>query len=98
MPNGSDIHHFRRSAMTTTKTLLLAGFAALSLGVSAAQAQSLVPSSGEGSFFGNQNRTPAATANRGVPSGSSDVTGVGADHDATFILNHRLFGAGGVGG
>jgi hypothetical protein len=84
--------------MTTTKTLLLAGFAALSLGVGAAQAQSLVPGSGEGNFFGSQNRTPAATSNRDVQSGSSDVTGVGANRDATSILNHQLYGAGGVSG
>ena len=84
--------------MTNTKTLLLAGFAALSLGVSAAQAQSLVPSSGEGSFFGGQTRAPAVTVNRGVQSGSSDVTGAGADRDATSILNQHIYGAGGVSG
>jgi hypothetical protein len=84
--------------MNTTKTLLLAGFAALSLGVGAAQAQSLVPGSVQGSFYGSQNRAPAATVSRDAQSGSSDVTNDGGIHDATTILNQQLYGAGGVGG
>jgi hypothetical protein len=89
---------FRRSAMTTMKTMLLAGFAVLSLGVGAANAQSLVPGSGEGNWYGGQNRAPATTPNRDVQSGASDVTGFGGNHDATTILNSQLYGAGGVGG
>jgi hypothetical protein len=84
--------------MTTTKTLLLAGFAALSLGVGAAQAQSLVPSSNEGAFFRTQ---PAPGAvNQRVQSGSSDINLnlTGGNHDAETILNNHLSGAGGVGG
>jgi hypothetical protein len=84
--------------MTTTKTLLLAGFAALSLGVGAAQAQSLVPSSNEGAFFRTQ-PAPAAE-NRDIQSGSSDLNGnlTGGNHDAETILNNHLFGAGGFSG
>lgn len=84
--------------MTTTKTLLLAGFAALSLGVGAAQAQSLVPSADQGVFYRMQ-PAPAA-ANQNVQSGSSDINRnlTGGDHDAETILNSHLYGAGGVGG
>lgn len=86
--------------MTTTKTLFLAAFAALSLGVGAAQAQSLAPSSAEGTYY--QNQTAPANVNRGsaqVQAGSSDVNpDTGADHSPEFIYSHHLFGAGGVGG
>lgn len=60
--------------MNTMKTLLLAGFAALSLGVGAANAQSMVPSATEGAYFSAPAKaaTPAANAN-GVQAGSSDV-------------------------
>jgi hypothetical protein len=66
--------------MNTMKTLLLAGFAALSLGVGAANAQSLVPSATEGAFFSAPAKavTPPVHANanpNGVQSGSSDVDG-----------------------
>jgi hypothetical protein len=64
--------------MNTMKTLLLAGFAALSLGVGAANAQSLVPSATEGAFFSAPAKaaTPQVHTNanaNGVQSGSSDV-------------------------
>ena len=67
--------------MTTTKTLLLAGLAVVSLGVGAANAQSLTPSSTEGAYYVAQNRaaanSPAANANKAVATapqfGSSDV-------------------------
>jgi hypothetical protein len=80
--------------MKTTKSLLLAGFAVLSLGVGSAMAQS----------YDYALPTPSQTAptvrNTQIQSGASDVTpdASGADHSATFILNHQLFGAGGVAG
>jgi hypothetical protein len=84
--------------MTTTKTLLLAGFAALSLGVGAAQAQSLVPSSNESAFFRAQ-KAPV-TVNQDDQSGSSDISPnqTAGTHDAATILNNHLYGAGGFSG
>jgi hypothetical protein len=60
--------------MNITKTLMLAGVAALSLGAVSATAQNLSPSSAEGTYFQSGKNTPAV--NRGpaqVQSGSSDV-------------------------
>ena len=50
--------------MNTTKALLLAGLAVMSLGVGAANAQSLTPSSTEGAYYAAQNRAAANTAAR----------------------------------
>jgi hypothetical protein len=87
--------------MNTTKTLMLAAVTALSLGVGSAMAQD-----GSGGSFPDYQtlreqaalaRAPAAAMP--VQSGSSDVLPeTGADHSATFILNHDLAGAGGVAG
>jgi hypothetical protein len=87
--------------MKTTKTLALAALAALSLGVGTALAQD----GGGGSFPDYQSQrvlqqrvlTPPA-----IPSGSSDVEpawqGPGHNLTAPEILNHHLYGAGGVAG
>jgi len=87
--------------MKTTKTLALAALAVLSLGVGTALAQD-----GGGGFFrddsSQQRRTtaPAPVVNRGalIPSGSSDVEPLGHGLTAPEILNHHLYGAGGVAG
>jgi hypothetical protein len=91
--------------MAITKTLILAAAAALSLGTGAAMAQD---GSGGGPDYWsmptiaaaikaakNVNRTAAP-----VQFGASDpdTTESGAAHSATFIFNHHLYGAGGVGG
>jgi len=72
--------------MKITKTLMLAGFAALSLGVGSAMAQNLSPSSAEAAYFQGQNN--AAPVSRGpalVQSGSSDVERAPAiDHSLPF--------------
>jgi hypothetical protein len=86
--------------MTTTKTLLLAAIAALSLGV----ANAMADGSG-GSFPDYQsslllNKAPvAAPVVRGdqVPAGSSDVDTM-QPGTATYIFNHHLYGAGGFSG
>jgi hypothetical protein len=86
--------------MKTTKTLALAALAALSLGVGTALAQD----GGGGSFpdYWSQRQTtaPAPVINRGslIPSGSSDVEPSGHGLTAPEILNHHLYGAGGVAG
>jgi hypothetical protein len=76
--------------MNTTKTLLLAGFAALSLGVGVASAQNLAPSAREGSFFSAPRQTTTLPAN-GVQSGSSDVdttrTSGALPYDYTTLAN-----------
>jgi hypothetical protein len=62
--------------MTTTKTFMLAALTALSLGVGAAEAQNLAPSSTQGAYFSGHARAALATGNRDgvrVPSGSSDA-------------------------
>jgi hypothetical protein len=85
--------------MNTTKTLMLAAVAALSLGVGSAFAQD-----GSGGSFPDYQTLrlqarPAQAIQMPVQSGSSDLLPeTGADHSATFILDHSLAGAGGVGG
>jgi hypothetical protein len=87
--------------MKTTKTLMLAAVAALSLGVGSAMAQD-----GSGGSFPDyqtlrlQNQAVRAPASvMPVQSGASDLLPqTGADHSATFILDHGLAGAGGVAG
>lgn len=62
--------------MTTTKTFMLAALTALSLGVGAAEAQNLAPSSTEGAYFSGQRHAVPAIGNRSgvqAQSGSSDV-------------------------
>jgi hypothetical protein len=83
-----------------TKTLILAGFAVLSLGVGSAMAQD-----GSGGSYPDFQSTltraktavqaPAATSQ--VQSGSSDVERM-QPGTATFIFNHNLSGASGVAG
>jgi hypothetical protein len=87
--------------MTTMKTLMLAATAAISLGIGAAQAQSMVPSETQGAFYSTQppaTSTTTTTQYDRVPSGSSDVGPVGGSHDAATILDNHLYGAGGVSG
>lgn len=52
--------------MKTMKMLALAGFAALSLGVGLANAQSLAPSSAEGDYFAGQSRATSAPLPNGA--------------------------------
>ena len=69
--------------MRIMKTLMLAGFGALSLGVGLANAQSLVPSPAEGSYYSGQrpampvpaNRGAAVTPDQTVQFGGSDQVG-----------------------
>jgi hypothetical protein len=87
--------------MTTTKTLMLAATAAISLGIGAARAQSMVPDSSEGAYYSAQPSATSTTVTRQyerVPSGSSDMWSRGGSHDATTILDEHLAGAGGVSG
>jgi hypothetical protein len=101
---GSDIDPTKETTMTKTKTLILATFAALSLGGATAMAQD--GNGGGLDYWSQQNviaaqRAAAAPARTTlpVPSGSSDIdVESGAAHSATFILNHHLYGAGGVSG
>jgi hypothetical protein len=99
------IHDNRSSIMKATKTLTLAALAALSLGIGTAMAQD-----GGQAYPDWQGQRAMDTARPGyvpgapttgqVQSGSSDVNTPesGADHSATFILQHDLYGAGGVSG
>ena len=67
--------------MTTSKTLMLAGVAALSLGVASANAQSLTPSAGQADYFSSHNSGPAKSTDRSaaqIQSGSSDVEMTGS--------------------
>jgi len=62
--------------MNTTRNLLLAAVAALSLGAGAAMAQSQVPSSNEGAYFPQQHQAAPKILNGWagpVQSGSSDI-------------------------
>jgi hypothetical protein len=85
--------------MNTTKTLMLAAVAALSLGVGSAFAQD-----GSGGSFPDYQTLrlqsqAAAAQSMPVQSGSSDLLPqTGANHTAEFILNNNLAGAGGVAG
>ena len=88
--------------MTKTKTLMLAAFAVLSLGAGSAMAQD-----GDvgGDYWSRQRVTPAQRAANPIPavlpvtSGASDVEKeTGSAHSPAFILNHKLYGAGGVAG
>jgi len=80
--------------MKTTKTLALAALAALSLGVGTALAQD----GGGGSFPDYWSQQRQNTAPAAVQSGSSDIETAGHGLTAGYILNHQLYGAGGVAG
>jgi len=80
--------------MKTTKTLALAALAALSLGVGTALAQD----GGGGSFPDYRTQQQLKMAPEAVQSGSSDVDTTGHGLTAGYILNHQLYGAGGVAG
>ena len=90
--------------MTKTKSLMLAAFAAVSLGAGTAMAQD--GSGGGMDYWSQQNVIAAQKAVSGatriaqpVPSGESDVEqNVGAAHSPSFIFTHHLYGAGGVAG
>lgn len=67
--------------MTITKTLMLAGVAALSLGAGAVRAQTMIPSAAQGSYYAVQSRAAAnkavahetrGTVSSAVQSGASD--------------------------
>jgi uncharacterized lipoprotein YajG len=55
--------------MTSTKTLMIAAAAALTIGTGVAMAQSQVPSSNEGTYYSQ----PPTVTNSQVQAGSSDV-------------------------
>jgi hypothetical protein len=90
--------------MTKSTTLMLAVLAMLSLGAGTAMAQD--GGGGGMDYWSRQNmkaiQSGATTATgAGIPTqyGSSDVErNTGADHSATYILDHHLYGAGGVAG
>jgi hypothetical protein len=89
--------------MPTTKILILAGLAALTLSGGAANAQNLTPSFAEATYETARNHTASSTIDRvnGQLQSSlsdTDVTRSSADHGATFLSNHHLFGVGGAGG
>ena len=83
--------------MKTTKTLMLAAVAALSLGVGSAMAD------GSGGTFPDYQsqrvlQQRQITAPALIQSGSSDVEPIGHGLTAPEILNRHLYGAGGVAG
>ncbi len=72
--------------MRTMKTLMLAGFAAVSLGVVTANAQSLVPSSGEGAWYNSQQQqTSPATINRGASVVPNQTVQYGSSDEGTVV-------------
>jgi hypothetical protein len=89
--------------MFKSTTLMLTALAVLSLGAGTAMAQE---GGGGMDYWSRQNMkaiqsgaTNPSGARVPVQSGSSDVErNTGADHSATYILDHHLYGAGGVGG
>jgi hypothetical protein len=90
--------------MTKSTTLMLAALAMLSLGAGTAMAQD--GGGGGMDYWSRQNMkaiqsgaTNATGAGIPIQYGSSDVErNTGADHSATYILDHHLYGAGGVAG
>ena len=89
--------------MQTTKILLLAGLAALSLGGGAVKAQNLTPSFAEAPYQAELKRAAPTTFDRvngQLQSGSPglDLTRSGASHGATFLSGPHLFGVGDAGG
>jgi hypothetical protein len=74
--------------MTIMKTLTLAAFTALSLGVASAYAQSLTPSDSEAAYFGAHNSAATTSTNRNasqIQSGSSDLEPSGGAGAATHF-------------
>jgi hypothetical protein len=80
--------------MKTMTTLMLAGFAALSLGAGVANAQNLAPSAAQGAYFASQRQTATVLNNRGAVAGqhatqygSSDPFGNGktAPYDTNSV-------------
>ena len=89
--------------MTTTKSLMLAGLTAVSLGVASANAQNLTPGAAEEVYFSAQNGTAATSINRANGLLQSSATGLdpvwsSARQGSTFLSNHHLFGLGVTGG
>ncbi len=66
--------------MKTMTSLMLAGFATLSLGVGVATAQSLAPGSAEGTYFSGQRQTTPVSANRGAMAGQNQPQYGSSDH------------------
>jgi hypothetical protein len=64
--------------MKTMTTLMLAGFAALSLGVGVANAQNLAPSAAEGAYFAGQRQSTTVLNNRGAMAGRSETSQYGS--------------------
>jgi hypothetical protein len=87
--------------MNTTKNLVLAAVAVMSLGVGTAMAQDGGQAYPE-YWSARQGTAPAGATfmrdSSAVQSGSSDFDQSGSDHSAAYILNHGLAGAGGVAG
>jgi len=79
--------------MKTTKTLALAALAVLSLGVGTVLAQD-----GSGGSFPDYWSQQLKTAPALFQSGSSDIETPANGFTAGYILNHHLYGAGGVAG
>ena len=84
--------------MKTTKTLMLAGFAALSLGAGVANAQNLTPYANQGAYSVVQSRVAPRVADQ-VQSGSSDVGQMrpATNYAAPLVLD-GLSRAGALGG
>lgn len=55
--------------MKIMQTIMLAGFAAASVGLAAANAQSLTPGGGERGYYQDQGKTAAAPLHRGANAG-----------------------------
>jgi len=80
--------------MKIAKTLALATLAALSLGVGTALAQD----GGGGAFPDYRSQQQLKTAPAMIQSGASDIETTGHGLTAAYILNHHVYGAGGVAG
>ena len=73
--------------MNTMKTLMLAGFAAVTIGASLvgaglANAQGLTPSAAEGAYYQNQGKAAPAQLNRGANAGQSGAVQFGSSEAA----------------
>jgi len=68
--------------MKTMKSLMLAGFAVVSLGVGLANAQGLTPSAAEGAYYSGKGQTPAMNLNRGASVQNSTVQYGSSDQPA----------------
>lgn len=73
--------------MKTLKTIMLAGFGALSLGAGMANAQNLSPSAGEAAYFAWQSKV--ASTSRGVTGGQDAAERLGSSgHAGTARTNY----------